>query len=190
MRVTVIGGGSWGTAFAVVLRDHGHEVTLACRDPEQVSAIVATGRNPRYVSHADLRGIAASTVSAAPVAEANLAVVAVPSAAYGATVAALPGTCPILSLTKGLDPATGNRLSTLVTNRPVTVLSGPNIAEEISRGLPAAVPHLRERPEPRHEGLRLLGRERVAQAVLARGRAGVDRLRQERVGERHASPDS
>jgi len=138
MRVTVIGGGSWGTAFAVVLRDHGHEVTLACRDPEQVVAIAATGRNPRYLSHVDLRGIAASTVSAAPVAEANLAVVAVPSAAYGATVAALPGTCPILSLTKGLDPATGNRLSTLVTNRPVTVLSGPNIAEEISRGLPAA----------------------------------------------------
>ena len=58
-----------------------------------------------------------------------------PSAAFGATVAALPGTCPILSLTKGLDPATGNRLSTLVKDRPVAVLSGPNIADEISRGL-------------------------------------------------------
>ena len=72
-------------------------------------------------------------------AEANLAVVAVPSAAFGATVAALPGTCPILSLTKGLDPghrATGSRLWS--TNRPVAVLSGPNIADEISRGLPAA----------------------------------------------------
>ena len=65
-------------------------------------------------------------------------VVAVPSAAFGATVAALPGSCPILSLTKGLDPATGDRLSTLVTDRPVAVLSGPNIADEISRGLPAA----------------------------------------------------
>ncbi len=61
-----------------------------------------------------------------------------PSTAFGETVAALPGTCPVLSLTKGLDPATGNRLSTLVTDRPVAVLSGPNIAEEISRGLPAA----------------------------------------------------
>ena len=49
-----------------------------------------------------------------------------------------PARCPILSLTKGLDPATGSRLSTLVTDRPVAVLSGPNIAEEISRGLPAA----------------------------------------------------
>jgi glycerol-3-phosphate dehydrogenase (NAD(P)+) len=138
VRVTVIGGGSWGTAFAAVLRDHGHEVTLACRDPEQVAAIASTGRNPRYISHVDLGGITASTIAAAPVAEANLAVVAVPSAAFGETVAALPGRCPVLSLTKGLDPTTGNRLSTLVTNRPVAVLSGPNIAEEISRGLPAA----------------------------------------------------
>jgi glycerol-3-phosphate dehydrogenase (NAD(P)+) len=113
-------------------------VTLACRDPDQAEAITATGRNPRYLSHVDLRGIAATTIATAPVAEANLAVVAVPSAAFGEIVAALPGSCPILSLTKGLDPATGSRLSTLVTNRPVAVLSGPNIAEEISRGLPAA----------------------------------------------------
>jgi len=138
MRITVIGGGSWGTAFSVVLRNRGHEVTLACRDHEQAVAIAESGRNPRYFSHVDLTGIAATTIEEAPIATANLAVVAVPSAAFGATVADLPGTCPILSLTKGLDPATGNRLSTLVTNRPVVVLSGPNIAEEISRGLPAA----------------------------------------------------
>jgi glycerol-3-phosphate dehydrogenase (NAD(P)+) len=138
VRATVIGAGSWGTAFSVVLRDHGHEVTIACRDAEQVAAITETGRNLRYLPHVDLHGIAATTLDDAPVAEANLAVVAVPSAAFAGTVAALPGTCPILSLTKGLDPATGARLSTLVTNRPVAVLSGPNIAEEISRGLPAA----------------------------------------------------
>ena len=51
---------------------------------------------------------------------------------------AYPGEAPVLSLTKGLDPATGNRLSTLVRGRPVAVLSGPNISEEIARGLPAA----------------------------------------------------
>jgi glycerol-3-phosphate dehydrogenase (NAD(P)+) len=53
-------------------------------------------------------------------------------------VGSLPGSAPLLSLTKGLDPATGERLSTLVRDRPVAVLSGPNIAEEIVRGLPAA----------------------------------------------------
>jgi glycerol-3-phosphate dehydrogenase (NAD(P)+) len=138
VRIVVVGAGSWGTAFACLLRDNGHDVTLAARDPEQVSAIAETGRNPRYAHEARLDGIAAATIEAAPVAEAEAVVVAVPSRVFGAVVSALPGDAPILSLSKGLDPASGQRLSTLVRERPVAVLSGPNIAEEIVRGLPAA----------------------------------------------------
>jgi glycerol-3-phosphate dehydrogenase (NAD(P)+) len=138
MRTVVVGAGSWGSGFACILRDRGHEVVLAARDPEQAAAIRATRRNPRYVREADLTGIDATTVAEAPIAEAELVVVAVPSAVFGEVVGALPGEAPILSLTKGLDPATGERLSTLVRGRPVAVLSGPNIAEEIVRGLPAA----------------------------------------------------
>jgi glycerol-3-phosphate dehydrogenase (NAD(P)+) len=138
MRVVVVGGGSWGTVFASLLRDRGHEVTLACRDPEQVAAIRATGCNPRYARDVDLSGIDASVVTEAPTAEAELVVVAVPSRAFAAVVGALSGEAPVLSLTKGLDPATGDRLSTLLRDRPVAVLSGPNISEEIAHGLPAA----------------------------------------------------
>ncbi len=136
--MVVVGGGSWGTAFANLLVDNGHDVTLACRDPEQAAAIRDTGRNPRYLTGVDLSRVSATTIEAAPFGEANLVVVAVPSAAFGSVVAALPGSAPILSLTKGLDPGTGERLSQLVRDRPVAVLSGPNIAEEIARGLPAA----------------------------------------------------
>jgi glycerol-3-phosphate dehydrogenase (NAD(P)+) len=138
VNVVVVGGGSWGTAFARLLADHGHAVTLACRDPEQAAAIRRTGRNPRYLTGVDLQGVDASTVEDASLADANLVVVAVPSASFAAVVSGLPGRAPILSLTKGLDPATGERLSTLVSDRPVAVLSGPNIADEIARGLPAA----------------------------------------------------
>ena len=133
-----MGGGSWGTAFSRVLRLRDHDVTLACRDREQARTIQATGRNPRYLTHCDLGGVAATTIAEAPIADAELVVVAVPSAVYGSVVAALPGTAPLLSLTKGLDPATSARLSTLVRDRPVAVLSGPNIADEIARDLPAA----------------------------------------------------
>ncbi len=63
MRVVVVGAGSWGSAFSCLLRDRGHDVTLAARDPDQVAAIRENGRNPRYVPEADLRGIAAATVS-------------------------------------------------------------------------------------------------------------------------------
>jgi glycerol-3-phosphate dehydrogenase (NAD(P)+) len=138
MNVVVVGAGSWGSAFSCLLRDLGHAVTLAARDPEQVTAINETGRNPRYVPLADLRGVRATTIADAPIDEAELVAVAVPSAAFGAVVSELPGECPILSLAKGLDPASGERLSTLVDQRPVAVLSGPNIADEIARGLPAA----------------------------------------------------
>jgi glycerol-3-phosphate dehydrogenase (NAD(P)+) len=138
VKALVVGAGSWGSAFSALLRDAGHEVTLAARDPEQAQAIGATGRNPRYAQGADLRGIAAVTIAEASAEDAELVVVAVPSRVFGEVVAALPGRAPVLSLTKGLDPASGERLSTLVRGRPVAVLSGPNIAEEIVRGLPAA----------------------------------------------------
>ncbi len=138
MRWVVVGGGSWGTAFALLLRDRGHEVVLACRDPDQVAAIAETGRNQRYAAGADLRGITPTTIEAAPVGAAHAIVVAVPSRAFAGVVSALPGAAPVLSLTKGLDPTSGERLSTLVEGRPVAVLSGPNIAEEVLRGLPAA----------------------------------------------------
>jgi glycerol-3-phosphate dehydrogenase (NAD(P)+) len=138
VNVVVVGAGSWGSAFASLLRDEGHEVTLAARDPAQVAAINETGRNPRYVPEADLRGISAAVLSEAPIADAELVVAAVPSQVFGEVVAGLPGDAPLLILTKGLDPATGERLSTLVRDRPVAVLSGPNIADEIVRGLPAA----------------------------------------------------
>ena len=138
MNIVVVGGGSWGTTFARLLFDHGHEVTLACRDAEQAAAIRETRHNPRYMTDVDLTGIGATAIPDAPVEEANLVVLAVPSASFGDVVRALPGRSPVLSLTKGLDPGTGDRLSTLVRDRPVAVLSGPNIAEEIAHGLPAA----------------------------------------------------
>jgi glycerol-3-phosphate dehydrogenase (NAD(P)+) len=138
MRIVVVGGGSWGTAFSRLLADRGHDVTLACRDPEQARAIDETGRNPRYLRNVDLSGVPAASLADAPVARADVVVVALPSRAFASVVDGLPGTAPILSLTKGLDPGTGKRLSTLVRGRPVAVLSGPNMAEEVAEGLPTA----------------------------------------------------
>jgi glycerol-3-phosphate dehydrogenase (NAD(P)+) len=135
VNVCVVGGGSWGTAFSRLLADRGHEVTLACRDSEQAAAIAESGRNPRYLSSVDLRDVTA--VHDAP-AGAELYVLAVPSRAFADVARALPPGGAALSLTKGLDPASGERLSTLVRDRPVAVLSGPNMAEEIAEGLPSA----------------------------------------------------
>ena len=156
VRIVVVGGGSWGTGFSCLLRDRGHDVTLACRDPEQVRAINEAGHNPKYLTNVGgtmfftafdgtngyelwkSDGVGAAIVDEAPLAEAEVIVLAVPSAAFAEVAAALPGKAPVLILTKGLDPATGNRLSTCVEGRSVAVLSGPNMAEEIADGLPTA----------------------------------------------------
>lgn len=138
MKVVVVGGGSWGSVFAALLAERGHSTTLACRDAEQARAIAETGRNPRYVPGCDLSGVRAAALAEAPLAEADLVVLAVPSRAFRSVAESVPGRAPLLGLTKGLDPETGRRLSQVVTGRPVAVLSGPNHAEEIAEGLPAA----------------------------------------------------
>src|SRR5436190_21498192 len=134
MRVVILGGGAWGSAFATVLREHGHEVALAFRDPEQAAATATAGVNERYLPGIRLGGIELTTFADADVESANLVVAAVPSKSFGSVVSGIAGDAPILSLTKGLDPTTGGRLSELVRDRPFAVLSGPNIAGEIARG--------------------------------------------------------
>jgi glycerol-3-phosphate dehydrogenase (NAD(P)+) len=138
VKTVVVGAGAWGTAFSLVLAEHGQEVTLACRDPEQAETINATGRNPRYLPQTDLSRVRAAPLEEAGLDGAELVVIAVPSHAFAAVVRELPADGAVLSLTKGLDPETGDRLSTLLGDRPVAVLSGPNFAEEIGVGLPAA----------------------------------------------------
>jgi glycerol-3-phosphate dehydrogenase (NAD(P)+) len=122
VNAVVVGGGSWGTAFAKLLREHGHGVTLAVRD---VSRLYPYGLEP-------------TPITGAAYHDADVVVVAVPSRVFRVVVESLPGRAPVLSLTKGLDPETGARLSTLVRGRAVAVLSGPNMAEEVAAGLPGA----------------------------------------------------
>jgi glycerol-3-phosphate dehydrogenase (NAD(P)+) len=138
VRAIVVGAGSWGTAFSKLLLEHDHNVALVCRDQQQMHAILESFRNPRYLPDVDLYGIWPTMLDLVPFEDADVVVLAVPSRAFGEVVRSLPGDAPVLSLTKGLDPQTGERLSTLVTGRPVAVLSGPNMAEEIAAGLPTA----------------------------------------------------
>jgi glycerol-3-phosphate dehydrogenase (NAD(P)+) len=122
MRVVVVGGGAWGSAFGKLLVEREHEVTLAVRDVSQTYPF----------------GLSAVSMADAPFVDAELVVAAVTSRSFRDVIGFLPGSAPLLSLVKGLDPTTGERLSTLVRDRPVAVLSGPNQADEVGAGLPGA----------------------------------------------------
>jgi glycerol-3-phosphate dehydrogenase (NAD(P)+) len=147
VRIAVIGGGSWGTAFARLLAAAGHDTTLVCREPAQAEAIATHHRNPRYLYDIPLPAtLAAAALATADLSAAELVAVAVPSRAFAETVDAIApriaSDAVLLSLTKGLDPATMLRMSELLEAiappQRIAVMSGPNHAEEVARDYPTA----------------------------------------------------
>ena len=146
-RLAVVGAGSWGTAFAAVLAGAGQDVRLVARDDDVAAAIAAAGRNPRYVPDADLAGVEVVGLGPRALAEVETIVLAVPSRAVAQVCADLAPDLPtgagVVSLSKGLDPATGDRLSLAIARElgpiPLAVVTGPSHAEEVAVGRPTAV---------------------------------------------------
>lgn len=142
--IAIVGAGSWGTALAVHLARGGERVTLWARSSEVVEAIRARRRNPWYLSDVELpAGIDATSDAAAALDGATLVIVAVPSEYVAATLARLsPVTAPVVSATKGFEPARHRRMSEVVSERwpgtAVAVLSGPSFAREVARAQPTA----------------------------------------------------
>ncbi len=135
--VLVVGAGAWGTALAIHTASLGRPVTLWARDPVGAAAIAATRQNPRLPG-VTLPAPIAVTAAMRP---AGIVLLAVPVAYVAATAALLPA-APVLVCAKGFEAGTLRLpLETLACVRPdlqAGVLTGPNFAAEIARGLPAA----------------------------------------------------
>jgi glycerol-3-phosphate dehydrogenase (NAD(P)+) len=144
VRALVVGAGAWGSTIAVHLARKGLEVALWARDPARAAEMAAARENRRYLPGVPFP--APLQVVRAPEA-ADLVVNAVPTQHVRDVFAALRpalAPAPLLSLSKGIEVATG-MLPTRVlaevlgSERPVAVLTGPCIAQEVARGLPTAV---------------------------------------------------
>ena len=182
MRVSVVGCGSWGTAFGRLLVLQGHAPTLVCRDAVQAEAIVRHRRNPRHLFDVELPdGLGACALADADLSGSDLVAIAVPSRAFAGVAAEVvprAGAAPaLLSMTKGLDPASGRRLSEILVELAgpdrVAVLSGPNHAEEVARDQPTASVVASENAEL----ARMLQRElsgRTMRVYASRDVAGVE----------------
>jgi glycerol-3-phosphate dehydrogenase (NAD(P)+) len=148
VRALVVGGGSWGTAFACVLARRGHEVVLASRDAAAAAALARDRENVRYLPGVELEdGVASEELDLpAHCAGAELVVLAVPSRAFAAVAGQLrlDGGARALVLTKGLEPQSGALLVDVLAEQAgidparTAFLTGPNHAEEIGAGQPAA----------------------------------------------------
>jgi len=148
-RVAVIGAGSWGTTFAKVLAEGGADVVLWARRPEVAREITETKRNSDYLPGINLpRTLTADTRLEAVLDGAEQVYVSVPSqrlrSNLGAIASLLPDGVPVVSLMKGVEKATGLRMSEVlheglgIDQDRIAVASGPNLALEIARRQPTA----------------------------------------------------
>ncbi|MEU2200481.1 NAD(P)H-dependent glycerol-3-phosphate dehydrogenase [Isoptericola sp. NPDC019482] len=147
-RVAVLGSGSWGTTFAMVLADAGCDVRLWGRDAAVAEEVTSRHTNSKYLPGVELPAMAGTTDAAAALAGAEIVVVAVPSQVSRATLTALRDLVEpdavIVSLMKGVELGTDERMSQVIVEAldvplsRVAVVSGPNLAAEIARRQPAA----------------------------------------------------
>ncbi|HJH75244.1 MAG TPA: NAD(P)-dependent glycerol-3-phosphate dehydrogenase [Eggerthellaceae bacterium] len=147
MRIAVIGAGSWGTALAQVLAGNGHDVGLWARKPEVAAAINADHRNPRYLSDVVLsERIAASSSHEEVLEGACAAVIVTPSSIMRDVADRLAGLVaedfPVIVCSKGVEEGSGllpvEVFEAEMGNAArLAVLSGPNFAAEVIRGIPS-----------------------------------------------------
>jgi glycerol-3-phosphate dehydrogenase (NAD(P)+) len=137
--VAVLGAGAWGTALAALLAGEGRRTVLWARDAGRAAAIAAARENPR------LPGIMLpdSLEITGTIPAAAVTLVAVPLAHLRALLARLaPQGGALVLCCKGVEAGSlllPNEIARAVLPaRAAAILSGPNFAHEIARGLPAA----------------------------------------------------
>ncbi len=147
-RITVIGDGGWGTALALVLHGNGHDVTVWGPFEDMIEKIEATRENESYLPGIPLpEGISWTADHKEATRDCEIAVLAVPTRYFRRVLESFagmfPDRCSFVSVAKGLDQASHERMSvvarTLLATERVAALSGPSHAEEVARGIPTAV---------------------------------------------------
>ncbi|GII55711.1 glycerol-3-phosphate dehydrogenase [NAD(P)+] [Planotetraspora thailandica] len=148
-KAVVLGTGSWGTTFAMILAEAGTSTTLWGRRAEIVEAINERHENPDYLPGLKLpESLRATTDPVAAMEGADFVVLAVPAQTLRGNLAewkdAIPPGAVLVSLMKGVELGTGKRMSEVicevaeVPESRVAVVSGPNLVPELARRQPAA----------------------------------------------------
>jgi glycerol-3-phosphate dehydrogenase (NAD(P)+) len=144
----IIGDGAMGTLCAMILAQGGHAVRLWGRRPEHIAEIAAAHENKLYLPGVRLPDqIIFTSDDATAFDDCALILCAVPAQYIRGVLERLknhiPFRVPVLSVAKGIENHSLLRptqiIQEVIGERPVAALSGPSIAAELARGLPATL---------------------------------------------------
>ena len=147
--ITVMGAGAWGSTLAKLLADAGGEVRLWARRPDLAAEINATRHNPDYLPGVELpAGIRATADPQEALSGVTTVLLAVPAQTMRTNLQQWDGLfatgATLISAAKGIELGTLMRMSQVIVDvtgidsSQVAVISGPNLASEITAGQPAA----------------------------------------------------
>ncbi|NOZ85754.1 MAG: NAD(P)H-dependent glycerol-3-phosphate dehydrogenase [Deltaproteobacteria bacterium] len=145
--IGVIGAGAWGTALADRIARNGRVVRLWASEQDVSSEIVQRGTNSKYMPGLKLdKKIRATTDIIQVVDSCRVILIVLPSFMVRKVLSRASsyfrGNQLVVHAVKGLEYPSCNRISEVIKQetcaRLLGVLSGPNLAAEVARGMPIA----------------------------------------------------
>ncbi|OGQ59644.1 MAG: glycerol-3-phosphate dehydrogenase [Deltaproteobacteria bacterium RIFCSPLOWO2_02_FULL_53_8] len=149
-RITIMGGGSWGTTLANLLAEKGYDVHLWAREEEVFQTITASRENTLFLPNIRLNdNLTPHTDIAEAVTGSSIVLNVVPSHGvrdvFTKAKPFISKDALVVSATKGIEDVTlltpSGVLKDVLKDMPyraIAVISGPTFASEVSRRLPAA----------------------------------------------------
>ena len=140
-KISVIGGGSFGTVIANIIALNGHDVQFWMRSDEQADQVNEHHENAQYLPGYGLsEKVVATEDMESAVAASSVIFVAVPSSSFREVVQQVvkfaPADAIYVSTTKGIESGTFQFMSQILSKEApyskIGVLSGPNLAKEIA----------------------------------------------------------
>lgn len=146
-KVSILGGGSWGIALAVLLHKNGHQITIWSALEKEIEMLQSTHEHKMLPGVKLAEDMVFTTEDKEAVEGKDLIVMAVASSFTRTTSQRFcnliaPGQ-KIVNVAKGIEEKTLMTLSEIIEQEipqaDVAVLSGPSHAEEVSRGIPTTI---------------------------------------------------
>ncbi len=149
-KITILGDGAWGTTLASVASQNGHQVTVWSTFPDYLEVLDKKRENTRYMPGISIpKEVKFEPDLALAVSSSTIIIFAIPSKFFREIARKIKESGISLrgkvfvNVAKGIEQKTLKRMTEVMKdelgNVKTAVFSGPTIASEVARGLPALI---------------------------------------------------